>query len=109
MVMQGINGEPAVGAELISKFKYQGGEEGDSLFYWVRKKGDVEEQIKGTEGKRVYFATEADVGHRIGFRHTPAREDGEVGESTAIYTTTIGETGNSKYFLIVFDLLLTVV
>ena len=38
MVLQEITGSVVVGGELISRFKYSGGEEGASKYSWIRRK-----------------------------------------------------------------------
>lgn len=63
------------------------------------KEDGTEEQIEDTEGKRVYFATSADVGCVVGFYFVPVREDGVEGEACVEFTEPI--TAGMHLFIII--------
>ncbi len=96
-----IVGEPQEASELIAKYKYKGGEEGNSYYAWYRyidsskdkNKNEEEDEeeilIANTEGKRVYFPQREDIGYQLRFKYTPTREDGQVGSTQIVSTPPI--------------------
>lgn len=91
-----IIGDLMEGCELISKYKYKGGEEGKSQFFWSRSKdgGKSFVPIPESEGKRVYFPSKEDINCVLKFTYTPIREDGEIGSTQQTVTTGTITAGN---------------
>src|SRR5690348_1111097 len=84
-----IVGECIEGSELIAKYQYKGGEEGQSKFMWYRSSRNTETLIPDSEGKRVYFPVSKDIGCVLKFKLTPIRDDGEVGQVHEAVSQTI--------------------
>jgi hypothetical protein len=89
-----IIGEPQEGHELIAKYQYYGGEEGNSKFAWYRGTTNLHSPsnyklIPMSLGKRVYFPTREDVGKTLTFVFTPIRNDGMEGETKEVTTQVI--------------------